>query len=319
MPQSPATSTTGNRFSLFSLTTAHQWDADRIRAAATRAGFTDNGYYIALRDSADEPLTAIMFPLHRDLSGPVNRLRFERATGFPVGLGARLAAALTLMALDLDAVIRDADYKVLSPAELQAEGEAIDLDAVQRMEATAAAVKQRNEAAMQIEEEKRRPVRQPDGTVRLPGSLSFTHTTTTVRGRWLDEVHFDAQPMTWHEGRREGLRRAGDLLALVKEGGGHRVQTGRILAAALGTTLPSGTYSTSSTDNVAIGFINAIVAMLEGASQHLDHAGFIERSIEDSHSQEKLTAQWDLERNKKTAQKAAASRAARRAAVGVAA
>ena len=261
-----------------------------------------------------KPLTAIMFPLHRDLSGPVNRLTFERATGFPIGLGARLAAALTLMALDLDAVIRDADDKVLSPAELQAECEAMDLDAVQRMEATAAAVKQRNEAAMQIEEEKRRPVRQPDGTVRLPGALSFTHTTTTVRGRWLDEVHFDAQPMSWHEGRREGMRRAGELLARIKESGGHQVQTGRTIAAAFGTTLASGTYSTSSTDNVSIGFINAIVAMLEGAAQHLDHAGYIERAIEDSRDHEKLTVQWDLERNKKTAPKAAASRAARRAA-----
>ena len=284
---------------VFSLTTATDLgDIVTVHQAVLSAGFVRNtNGMVLLADDTDAVLATLRYVGSRSAGASIRHIDVSLGTAVEVGMGGLLVATLEALRDDLDCVICNPDGVPMDVVGLQAAADAIDASAVQRIEAR-----------------RPKPVRLSDGNMRLPGALSFTHTTTTPRGRWLDECHFDAQPMSWHEGRREGMRRAGELLARIKESGGHQVQTGRTIAAAFGTTLASGTYSTSSTDNVSIGFINAIVAMLEGAAQHLDHAGYIERAIEDSRDHEKLTVQWDLERNKKTAHKAAASRAARRAA-----
>lgn len=287
---------------VFSLTTATDLgDIVTVHQAVLSAGFVRNtNGMVLLADDTDAVLATLRYVGSRSAGASIKRIDVSLGTAVEVGMGGLLVATLEALRDDLDCVICNPDGVPMDVVGLQAAADAIDASAAQRIEAR-----------------RPKPVRLSDGNMRLSGALSFTHTTTTPRGRWLDECHFDAQPMSWHEGRREGMRRAGELLARIKESGGHQVQTGRTIAAALGTTLASGTYSTSSTDNVSIGFINAIVAMLEGAAQHLDHAGYIERAIEDSRDHEKLTVQWDLERNKKTAHKAVASRVARRAAKAV--
>ena len=164
-----------------------------------------------------------------------------------------------------------------------------------------------------------KPQRQPDGTTRVPGSLSFTHTTTTVRGKWLDEVHFDSQPMTYYAGQREGMRRAGELLAFIKAHKPEKLNTKKIIAAAFGVELPRPTFSKPTADNVASGFIDMIVRMVESAAKTNNHAAYIEQAIARSLESEADMAEYERDRHHKIGVKAAVTRATRRAAKGVAA
>ena len=162
-----------------------------------------------------------------------------------------------------------------------------------------------------------KPQRQPDGTMRVPGHLSFTHEVTTVRGKWLNEVHFDSQPMTYYVGQREGMRRAAELLACIKAHKPEKLNTKKIIAAAFGVELPRATFSKPTADNVASGFIDMIVRMVESAAKTNNHAAYIEQAIAHSFESEAWMTGYERDRHQKTATKAAATRAARRAAKGV--
>ena len=162
-----------------------------------------------------------------------------------------------------------------------------------------------------------KPQRQPDGTMHVPGSLSFTHEVTTARGKWVNDVHFDSQPMTYYAGQREGMRRAAELLACIKASKPERLTTTRIIAAAFGVDIPRVTFSKPTADNVASGFIDMIVRMAESAAKTNNHAAYIEQAIAHSFESEAWMTGYERDRHHKTAMKAAATRAARRAAKAV--
>ena len=160
-------------------------------------------------------------------------------------------------------------------------------------------------------------VRLPDGTIREPGTFSFAHTLTTARGRILKRVHFEVAPMPYYAGQREGMRLAGELLTFIKLHGRHCSLATRVIAEAFGGEPPKPTLSKHCAENVANGFIDTLLAMLEGAACQLDHAGHIERAIARSLEEEAHMAAYDRDRNQKIGKKAAATRKAKREAKAV--
>ena len=305
----PTTSITGI---VFSIRTARPLDLPTVRSAILRTGFVRSVHGMALiAHKADAALAVLDYSSHLSQENLTDRINVELGRGIERGMGSRLVADLEHLASDLDATICNGDGEVLALEALNALAAEIDAMAAQRID---------NPPALPVEPSKplpAPPIRQPDGTMRVPGILSFTHEVTTARGKWLDEVHFDSQPMTYYAGQREGMRRAAELLACIKASKPERLNTKRIIAAAFGVDIPRVTFSKPTADNVASGFIDMIVRMVESAAKTNNHAAYIEQAIARSLESEADMAEYERDRHHKIGVKAAATRAARRAAKGV--
>ena len=307
----PTTSITGI---VFSIRTACQLDLPTVRSAILRTGFVRSVHGMALiAHKADAALAVLDYSSHLSQENLTDRINVELGRGIERGMGSRLVADLEHLASDLDATICNGDGEVLALEALNALAAEIDAMAAQRID---------NPPALPVEPSKplpAPPIRQPDGTMRVPGILSFTHEVTTARGKWLNEVHFDSQPMTYYAGQREGMRRAAELLACIKANKPERLDTKGIIAAAFGVELPRATFSKPTADNVAVSFIDMIVRMVESAAKTNNHAAYIEQAIARSLESEADMAEYERDRRHKIGVKAAASRKARRAAKAVAA
>ena len=299
---------------VFSIRTVRQLDLDTMRSAILRAGFVRSVHGMALiAHKADAALAVLDYASHLLPENLTDCINVELGRGIEHNMGSRLVADLEHLASDLDATICNADGEVLTLEALNALAAQINATAAQRID---------NPTAQPVEPSKpllAPPVRLADGTLRTHGPLSFTYIDRTARGRRLDSNCFAIEPMGYEEGKREGLRMAGELLAHIKVHKKAPVAVGRILAAAFGAELPNATYGKKTTGNVAVSFIQALTVMVESSAKHLDHASYIERAIARSHQDEKDMANWERARHQTIAIKAAATRAARRAAKGLAA
>jgi len=299
--QSPVTPTTGN---VFSIITTSPHDAPTVHSAIIRAGFvnTADGLVLASRDTG-EPLALLDYASHVSTDNTTSRIDVRQGSGNELNMGSRLVADLEHLADHLGGAICTGGGKVLDLEVLNAIAAGFDMAAVQHIEAV---------TAQRIEAIRTKPQRLPDGTMRLPGALSFTHSTTTARGRRLTANYFDTTPMTYYEGRREGQRRAGELLAHIKARKTIPLLVWEVVAAAIGCKLPSPTWAKPSTANVSSAFLDVLVQMIESAAHNLDHEGFIERAMAKSLKDGIGMAEYERDRHQKAAVKATTTRKARR-------
>ena len=295
----PITSTTGV---VFSLTTTGKWNGSQIKDTSDNLRLSRDGCSMVLvsRDTG-KPLAVLRYDGFKSATGMLKRIDVELCAVIELGMGAVVVATLEAVRDELDdCAICTPDGVEMALPELQAAADAIDASAAQSIEAS-----------------RPKPQRLPDGSMRVPGVLSFMHTTTTPRGRWLSDCHFHAEPMTHDEGQREGMRMVGEFLSHVRANKTRPLPVTQIIAAALGCEVPSPTWAKPSTANVSRAFLDVLVEMVEAAARHIDHESFIKRAIARSLEDEKDAAEWERARHRKTAMKAAATRAARRAAKGV--
>ena len=294
--QSPTTPAAGI---VFSLTTTGRWNGSQIKDATDNLRLSRDGCSMVLvsRDTG-KPLAVLRYDGFKSATGMLKRIDVELCAVIELGMGAVVVATLEAVRDELDdCAICTPDGVEMVLSELQAAADAIDASAAQSIEAS-----------------RPKPQRLPDGSMRIPGVLSFMHTTTTPRGRWLSDCHFHAEPMTHDEGQREGMRMAGEFLSHVRANKTRPLPVTQIIAAALGCEVPSPTWAKPSTANVSRAFLDVLVEMVEAAAQHIDHESFIKRVIARSLEDEKDAAEWERARHQKAAVKAQATRKARRAA-----
>lgn len=208
--------------------------------------------------------------------------------------GSRLTAVSAEYAELMGGVLCDGQGRPLSEARRQAIAGRIDAIVNERIEASAP-----------------KPAKHPDGSWRIPGHVSFVHSKTTARGKFLRAEYFDTEPMGWHAGHRRGIEMAVEMLDFIKA---HRVQHDllpRVLASAFGCELATG--NTPSRDNVANGFVRAMVEMVRFGARNANFRAWADAQIQSSHEAEAETLAYDAERRSRTAKRAAATRKARRA------
>ena len=293
--QSPITSTMGV---VFSLTTTGRWNGSQIKEAARNIRLTYDGSALVMASRATgEPLAILRYNAYQSTVGELQRIDMGLCGAIEPDMGGWLVGTLEALRDELDCVICDPDGVEMLPTELQAAADAIDAMAARHIEAS-----------------RLKPQRLPDGSMRVPGALSFIHTTTTARGRWLDATYFDTKPMDYSEGQQTGMRMAGELLAYIKAHKTKPLPVVQIIAAAMGCELPISTWAKPSTANISRAFLDVLVEMVEAAARHLDHETYIERAIKRLSDDDRDAAEWEVERHKRAAMKAAVARKARSAA-----